>query len=87
MSERDFIRQKNKWLPKIKEWVDANGGGPIIPYSAAFEMEYQECGDSEEDKKAYLEKTGAKKSMIDKIIKTGYDYLDLIHFFTCGPDE
>lgn len=44
MSERDFVRQKNKWLPKIKEWVDANGGGPIIPYSAAFEMEYQECG-------------------------------------------
>ncbi|KAF4662525.1 Obg-like ATPase [Perkinsus chesapeaki] len=87
MSEKDFIRQKNKWLPKIKEWVDANGGGPIIPYSAAFEMDYQECGDSEEDKKAFLEKTGAKKSMIDKIIKTGYDYLDLIHFFTCGPDE
>lgn len=25
--------------------------------------------------------------MIPKIIKTGYEVLNLIHFFTCGKDE
>ncbi|KAE8290056.1 Obg-like ATPase 1 [Larimichthys crocea] len=29
LSEKDYIRKKNKWLAKIKEWVDAHdpGGG------------------------------------------------------------
>lgn len=25
--------------------------------------------------------------MLPKIIKVGYKSIDLIHFFTCGPDE
>ena len=24
MSEKDFIRKKNKWLPKLKAWFDEN---------------------------------------------------------------
>jgi obg-like ATPase 1 len=38
MSEKDFIRKKNKHLPKVMEYVKANGGDPVIPYSAAFEQ-------------------------------------------------
>merc|ERR1712137_723635 len=35
MSERDFIRKKNKWLPKIKAWVDEHAAGfSIIPFCA-----------------------------------------------------
>ncbi len=26
MSEKDYIRQKNKWLVGISEWVKNNGG-------------------------------------------------------------
>mmetsp|Transcript_48783 Transcript_48783/g.74240 ORF Transcript_48783/g.74240 Transcript_48783/m.74240 type:complete len:85 (+) Transcript_48783:627-881(+) len=39
LSEADFKRKKNKWLPKIAEWIkDPNNvEGPIIPYSADFE--------------------------------------------------
>lgn len=36
---QDYIRKKNKWLVKIHEWVQANGGDPIIPFSGAFENE------------------------------------------------
>jgi ribosome-binding ATPase YchF (GTP1/OBG family) len=37
VSAKDYIRKKNKWLPKIFEWVQAHGGDPIIPFSGAFE--------------------------------------------------
>jgi obg-like ATPase 1 len=30
LSEKDYIRKKNKWLIKIKEWVDKNDPGAII---------------------------------------------------------
>lgn len=36
LSNDDFISKKNKWLKKIKEWIDANVPGEIIPYSADF---------------------------------------------------
>lgn len=86
MSEKDYVRQRNKWLAPINEWVSNNGGGPIIPYSASFEARLVEVADLEERKKL-MEDLGAKKSMIDKIIITGYEHLDLIHFFTVGPEE
>jgi len=37
LSDEDFIKKKNKWLPKIKEWVDSHVPGIIIPYSASYE--------------------------------------------------
>ena len=30
-------RNKNKFLPKIQEWVKAHGGGLVIPFSIEFE--------------------------------------------------
>jgi obg-like ATPase 1 len=35
LSERDYQRRKNKWLPKIFEWVKDHGGDPIIPFRRA----------------------------------------------------
>lgn len=86
MSEKDFIRQKNKWLPKIHTWVQENVTGPIIPYSAVFESKLAELPDDAAREK-YIKDSGASKSMLDKIIQTGYHALHLIHFFTCGEDE
>lgn len=39
LGKEDFINKKNKWLKKIKEWIDANAPGEIIPYSAEFERD------------------------------------------------
>ena len=36
LSEKDYLRKKNKWLPKIFEWVQAHGGDPIIPFRWAL---------------------------------------------------
>ncbi|XP_023300998.1 obg-like ATPase 1 [Lucilia cuprina] len=85
LSDKDFIRKKNKWLPKIKEWVDKHDpGATIIPFSGAFEHTLAEKDDLEQ--KAYEEETKCK-SQLDKIIVTGYKALQLEYFFTAGADE
>jgi len=84
MSETDYITRGNKWLPKIKAWVDANGGEPMVPFCGALEAKLVDLG--EEPAKKYLEEAKTV-SAIPKIIKTGYHTLELIHFFTCGTDE
>merc|ERR1719309_1849055 len=51
LSEKDFIRKKNKWLVKIKEYVDKHDpGATIIPISGAFEQTYLELEDEEQKK-------------------------------------
>lgn len=49
MSEADFIRQKNKYLAKIYNWVQEKNKGTIIPYSA--EVEQKILSMDEEEKK------------------------------------
>eukprot|EP00092_Neocalanus_flemingeri_P002716 GFUD01002909.1.p1 GENE.GFUD01002909.1~~GFUD01002909.1.p1 ORF type:complete len:401 (+),score=146.07 GFUD01002909.1:65-1267(+) len=86
LSEKDFMRKKNKWLPKIKEYVDKNDpGAMIIPFSGAFEQKLMDM-ESEDDKKAYMEETKCT-TILDKIIVQGYKALQLQYFFTAGPDE
>merc|ERR1712029_944136 len=86
LSEKDFIRKKNKFLPKIKEYVDKNDpGATIIPFSGAFELKLMEM-ESEDEKKAYQEETKCTTAP-DKIIVQGYKALQLVYFFTAGPDE
>ena len=40
LSEEDFLNKKNKWLRKIKEFIDTNVPGEIIPYSASYERDH-----------------------------------------------
>lgn len=74
LSKEDFVNKKNKWLKKIKDFIDANVPGELIPYSADFERE------------ELANKDDKKRTMIPKIIKAGYNALDLIYFFTTGAD-
>lgn len=86
LSEKDYIRQKNKHLPKIKAWVDVHAKGDlIIPFSVCFEERLTQLG----DEAAALEecKKLGTRSMLPKIITTGYTSLNLIYYFTAGPDE
>jgi len=85
MSEKDFLRKKNKWLPKLKEWIDANDtGAQMIPFSGAFEAKVAEM--EADARRAFLEENKVA-SALDKIIVQGYKALQLIYFFTAGHDE
>merc|ERR1711879_196679 len=48
MSENDYFNKKNRWLAKIKQWVDSKQKDQlIIPFSGALESKLLEM--SEED--------------------------------------
>lgn len=86
LSEKDYIRQKNKHLPKIADWVKEHAtGDPIIPLSISFEERLTRLPDDaaadEECKKL------GTKSTLPKIIVTMRQMMNLGSFFTTGIDE
>ncbi|KAG2153964.1 P-loop containing nucleoside triphosphate hydrolase protein [Suillus clintonianus] len=85
LSEKDYIRKKNKWLAKIKGWIDTNNpGDPLIPFSVSLEERLAQLPD---DERAEAQKEPGTQSALGKITQAGYSSLDLIRYFTCGPDE
>lgn len=102
VNEKSYIRKGNKWLPKIKAWVDTHGGGQIIPVSVDFEEKLvalkEEGGNekvqefldkcTEEAKAAGLTGPNAVvKSIIPRLIRAGRQALCLQSYYTCGPKE
>jgi len=86
LSEKDYCRRKNKWLLKIKEWVDANDkGATVILMSGALELQLLELEDQAARDQLLKEKE--TQSALEKIIVTGYKALGLSYFFTAGKDE
>ena len=86
LSEKDYIRQKNKYLPKVMEWIKANAAGdPIIPISISFEerlTRFETEAEAEEECKNL-----GTKSALPKVITTMRQSLNLGSFFTTGPYE
>jgi len=85
LTEKDIIRKKNKWLVKIKQWIDENDpGAQLIPFSAALEQKKFDVG--AEDFAKFCEENKVA-SVLPKIIKSGFTMLQLQYFFTAGSDE
>ena len=86
LSEKDYIRQKNKHLPKIAQWVGEHStGDPIIPLSISFEerlTRFESDAAAEEECKSL-----GTKSALPKVIVTMRQSLNLGSFFTTGADE
>ncbi|CAG8524962.1 9286_t:CDS:2, partial [Racocetra fulgida] len=73
-------------LAKIKAWIDENNPGDLLlPMSAALEYRLSTLENNEE--REALLKSLETQSALPRIIVTGYQVLQLIYFFTCGPDE
>ncbi|KAK3010432.1 hypothetical protein RJ639_012521 [Escallonia herrerae] len=94
MNEKDYQRKKNKFLPKIHAWVQEHGGEPIIPFSCVLERNVADMPADEAAKYCDENKLQRKynldllfNSALPKIIKTGFSAINLIYFFTAGPDE
>jgi obg-like ATPase 1 len=85
LSEKDYKRKKNKWLAKIKAWIDENNpGDPLIPFSVALE---ERLAPLSTDEKEEAQKEPGAQSALGRITQAGYNSLELIRYFTCGPQE
>lgn len=83
------MRKKNKWLAKIKGWIDENNpGDQLIPFSVSLEERLVSMSDEEQAAEGEALGLGKKSpSALGKITTSGYASLDLIRYFTCGPQE
>lgn len=86
LSEKDYIRKKNKHLPKIAEWIKEHAAGdPIIPLSVSFEERLTKF-ETEKEVEEECKRVGAE-SALPKIIVAMRKALNLGSFFTVGADE
>ena len=96
VSEKEFLEKKNRWLAKIKAWIDEKSPGDImIPFSGSLESKLGPL--KEEDHVGIIQEALENykiavppvlpTSNLPKIITTGYSALQLMYFFTAGPDE
>ncbi|PIQ81836.1 MAG: redox-regulated ATPase YchF [Candidatus Omnitrophica bacterium CG11_big_fil_rev_8_21_14_0_20_64_10] len=61
-------------------------GAPVVPICAALEAQIAEL-ESEADRQEFLQAEGLSEPGLDRLIRTGYELLQLITFFTVGPKE
>ena len=51
MAEEDYIKKKNKWLGKVKQWIDEHDvDATVIPFSANYEYRLVDLSDEEKGK-------------------------------------
>lgn len=86
LSEKDYIRKKNKHLSKIAEWMKEHAAGdPILPLSVCFEERLTQF-ETEEEALEECKNVGVE-SALPKIIVQMRKALHLGSFFTTGTDE
>jgi len=71
-------------LSKIKQWIEGRSKDIIIPFSAQLEATLMAIGPTEAATYCKEHKT---RSIVPKIINTGFQALHLIQYFTVGEDE
>lgn len=85
LNEKDYARKKNKFLKPIFEWINRHAkGAPIIPYSGSLESRLQDMDDAAAA--AECEQLGVQ-SALPKVMREAFKMVNLINFYTAGPDE
>ncbi len=83
--EEGAILTGNEHVEALREAVKAEDA-QVIMVSAAIESQIAELEDPEE-KEMFLGEYGLKESGLDQLIRASYALLDLITYFTAGPQE
>jgi GTP-binding protein YchF len=74
----------NALSAKVAEMAESQGAVSVV-ISAAIEEEIAQLPDEEQGE--FLEMNGLEESGLSRLIRAGYDLLDLITYFTAGPKE
>ena len=82
--EEEAAAEGNAFSKRVFERAAAEGASAVI-VSAAIESEL--TGMNIEERLAFLEEMGLHETGLARIIRAGYDLLDLLTFFTVGPKE
>ncbi len=78
LSENDYVKQ-------VRE-IAAKEGASVITICGKIESEIAALG-SKEEKETFLKEIGIEESGLSKMIRAGYDMLDMYTYFTAGVKE
>ena len=76
--------ENNPLLDKVCELAEAVGA-EVVPVCASIESELSELDDEERDE--FLEELGLKEPGLNRVIRAGYNLLNLHTYFTAGEKE
>lgn len=83
--DENSINDDNDYVKKVKEVAKSNGS-EVVVISAQMEAEISKL-DTKEEKAEFLNDLGLEESGLDKLIRKGYDILNLKTYFTAGEKE
>ncbi len=82
--DEDSAQNGNAFSKKVEERAKEEGAGVVI-ISAKIEAELSSL--DADERGAFLEELGLSEAGLDRLIRAGYELLDLVTYFTVGPKE
>ena len=82
--DEDALAEDNEYVKTVRQ-IASSEGAKVVKICGKTECELQDL--SEEEAKEYLQTLGMERSGLDSLIKSGYDLLGLITFFTAWTVE
>ena len=76
--------ENNPLLDKVRE-LAAGDGSEVVPVCASIESELSELDDEERDE--FLQELGLEEPGLNRVIRAGYNLLNLHTYFTAGEKE
>ena len=76
--------ENNPYLDAVREYAEKDGAA-VVSICAAIEADIAQLDD--EDKAEFLEAHGFTEPGLNRVIRCGYQLLELQTFFTAGPKE
>jgi len=83
--DEESIHKGNLFSDKVFEYASRKNGTAVL-VSASIEAQIAEL-DSQKEKNEFLKELSLDETTLNKVIKSGYNLLNLINYFTCGPKE
>ncbi len=83
--DENSVQNGNELSKKVNKYAVNNNHNSVI-VSASIESQIAELEDNQE-KLEMLKEMGLNSTTLTKVITSGYDLLNLINYFTCGPKE
>ena len=79
------VQNGNEMSKKVSDYAHKKNHNAVI-VSASIESQIAELKDKDE-KLEMIKEMGLNETTLSKVIKSGYNLLNLINYFTCGPKE
>lgn len=81
----DWLNIDANLTAKLREELQIDPNSPVLPINIS--LEYELCTMGEEEKEEFMSEMGMSFSGLEELTRIGYRLLDLICFFTVGPEE